>query len=242
MRTPTALGTAALAATLTFAAPALAHDGHPAPPPGVADAAGRVYDGPMPDMALPPPGHPDMRPEWREHGDQARGGWEAQRAEWLNDCRRRYRTSDNGLGGALIGGVVGGLLGNRIGGRGNRTAGTIIGAGVGAVTGAVIDRAEDRGHEDRGRERDYCESYLDQYLASYQHGGYGHQMAYGYGVPMMMVPVMMVQGQAQQPCTETVTTTSYEWVTVPGRRYIPRRPVIHDKRVRIVPDKRLRMK
>lgn len=237
MRTRTAVSAAALAATLAFTAPALAHDGHPAPPPGVADADGRVYDGSMPDMA-PPGAHPDMRPEWRGHGDQARGDWDARRGEWLDQCRRRYRTSDNGLGGALIGGAVGGLLGNRIGGRGNRTAGTIIGAGVGAVTGAVIDRAEDR-----GRERDYCESYLDQYMASYQHGGYGHQMAYGYAVPIMMVPVMMVQGQAQQPCTETVTTTTtYEWVTVPGRRYIPRRPVIHDKRVRVAPDKRLRMK
>lgn len=230
------LSAAALAATLALAAPALAHDGHPAPPSGVPDAEGRVYDGPMPDMAPPPGAHPDMRPEWRGHGDQARGGWEAQRGEWLNECRRRYRTSDNGVGGAVIGGVVGGLLGNRIGGRGNRTAGTIIGAGVGAVAGAVIDKAEDR-----GRGRDYCESYLDQYMANYGHGsyGYGPQMAYGYAVPMMMVPVMMVQAQTQQPCTETVVTE--EWVTVPGHRYIPRRPVIHDKRVRIVPDKRLRM-
>lgn len=241
------LSAAALAATLALAAPAMAHDGHAAPLPGVADAEGRVYNAPMPDMAPPPGMHPDMRPEWREHGNHApgrmRAGWEAQRGEWLNECRRRYRSGDNGLGGAVIGGVVGGVLGNRIAGRGNRTVGTIVGAGVGAVAGAAIDRAEDRGHEDRGR-GDYCESYLDQYMASYGHGGYGHgyrpHMAYGYAQPMMMVPVMMVQAQAQQRCTETVVTE--EWVTIPGRRYIPRRPVIRDKRVRIVPDKRLRMK
>ncbi|HVR90042.1 MAG TPA: glycine zipper 2TM domain-containing protein [Novosphingobium sp.] len=239
------LSAAALAATLALASPALAHDGHPLPPPGVAYTDGRIYDSPMPDMPPPPGMHPDMRPEWREHGDQAhwqeRGGWEAQRGEWLDECHRRYGSSDNGIGGAVIGGVVGGLLGNRIAGRGNRTAGTIIGAGVGAVAGTVIDRSEDR-----GRSRDYCESYLDQYMASYGRGGYGYgsgygygpQLAYGYAVPMMMVP--MVQTQAQQPCTETVVTTE-EWVTVPGpHRYIPRRPVVHDKRVRIVPDKRIR--
>ena len=200
------------AAALTFAGPALAHPDGPPPPMG---------------------GHPDMRPEWHGHD-----GYEQQRGAWLAECRRRFSRHDgrrdDGVGGALLGGVAGGVLGNVIAGHGNRTVGTIVGAGVGAVAGAVIDRAEDRVH-DQG-ESDYCESYLDYY--SHAGGGYGYQMM---AAPMMMVPVMMMQGQGgQRECTETVTTT--EWVTVrrPHHRYIPPpRRIYPDKRVRIAPSKRV---
>lgn len=181
-------------------------------------------------MPPPPPMHGDMRPDWNGHDDM-RPHHEQMRADWLDQCRRQYRSSDNGVGGALIGGAVGGLLGNRIAGRGNRLVGTVVGAGVGAVAGAAIDRADDR-----RQPRDYCESYLDYY--SHAQGGYGS--GYGYAQPMMMVPMMMVPAPQQgRQCTETVTITE-RWVTVPGRqRYIPRRPSVHDKRVHSVRDKRV---
>jgi len=64
--------------------------------------------------------------------------------------------------------------------------------------------------------------------------GYGHM---GYAVPMIMVPVWR-----PKPCPEKVVE---EWIEEPvrvRRRYIaPRRHVVPDKRVRIVPDKRLPM-
>jgi hypothetical protein len=213
-----ALFSAAALASLAFAAPALAHPDAPPPPPGA--------------HSMPHPGsHPDMRPEWRGHD-----GYQDQRGAWLTECRRRFSRHDSGVGGAIIGGVAGGVLGNVIAGHGNRTVGTIVGAGVGAVAGAVIDRAEDRGRENR----DYCESYLDYYSHAGQgYGGYGHQMM---ATPMMMVPVMVVQGQGQRECTETVTTT--EWVTVrrPHHRYVPPpRRVVPDKRVRVAPTKRVPM-
>ena len=170
----------------------------------------------------------DMRPDWNGRDDM-QANHHRMRSDRLDQCRRQYRDSDNGVGGALIGGAVGGLIGNRIAGRGHRVVGTVLGAGAGAVAGAIIDRADDGGHNSR----DYCESYLDYY--SQAQGGYG------YAQPMMMVPVMMVPGPQSQrrECTETVTTVE-EWVTVPARhRTIPARRIYHDKRVRMVPTKRV---
>ena len=119
--------------------------------------------------------------------------------------------------------------------------------------GAAIGNAEDN-----RQAKDYCESYLDYYsrpgIGGYPGGAYGYPVApaaggypagayppygypaYGYAAPMMMVPV--AQPVERRPCTRTVTTE--EWITVPVRqRLIPRRAA-PDKRVRIVPDKRLR--
>jgi uncharacterized protein YcfJ len=157
------------------------------------------------------------------------------RDAWLSECRRRLSLNDNGLGGAVIGGVLGGVVGNRVAGRGHRTIGTVAGAAVGAVAGAAIDRAEDR-----GAARDQCETYYDDYYARYAHAGpgYGHGYpAYGYGCcqqPMMMVPVYMVPGKPD--CKETV---EYVYETVPVRHKARRIP---SKRVKIVPDKRIRIK
>jgi Glycine zipper 2TM domain len=229
-----------IAATAALSAPALAQN-HPAP---VTDAEGRVFDAaPVPPSPMPPMGRAvDPRPQWRGQ-DQAPAydrraygaDYARQRDQWLAECRSRH--ADNGVGGALIGGVVGGLAGNRIAGRHDRTLGTVAGAAVGAIAGAVIDKSEDR-----GRIRDECEAWLDQYSQSAQ--GYGQQgygypaYGYSYGVAMMMVPVM----QQRRPCRETIVTE--EWVTVPARhRYIPqRRHIYYDKRVRMVPDKRIPMK
>lgn len=154
------------------------------------------------------------------------------RETWLRQCRRRL--GDNGVGGAVIGGVVGGVAGNVIAGQGDKVLGTVAGAAVGALAGRAIDKAEDA-----HRVHDRCEAMLDNYVpgASGYPAGYG----YGYGVPVMLVPVAMVAGAApaaRGPCKETVVTE--EIVTeVPRRsRLIPRR-AIPDKRIRLVPDKRV---
>lgn len=222
----------AAAATLLAAMPAMAHDHVNVPPP-------------------PPPGG---------YGAPAPYGWQqpgadqgAQRDSWLAECRRRL--GDNGVGGAVIGGIVGGIAGHEIAGRHDRVLGTVAGAAVGAIAGAVIDKAEDR-----GRVRDRCDAMLDGYGAQndaysgYGYQGYGYQgqvygQAYGYAPMVMMVPMMMVPAPYQAglvqpqaaPCKETVTTREYVTYETVRRRMIPRRPVIHDKRVPITPDKRQRI-
>jgi hypothetical protein len=240
------LSTAAamLVANLALTSPATAHDGqHPAASP--APPTGAAQDG------------PDMRPEWHEpmsggYGARAmpagepgydraayERAYENARADWLTVCRydqARNAHRRDGTGGAVVGGLLGGLLGNRIAGRGDRAVGTVIGAVGGAVAGAAIDRAGDRPRRDAAA-HDYCEAYLNAYS----------QPGYGYGQPMMMVPVtmapMMVQPQQvrQEPCTEEIVTE--EWVPEPARpqtiiRRIPPRRV-PDKRIRIAPDKRI---
>ncbi len=212
----------AVVAAMTASVPAFAHD------------HGMTQGMPQ-NMPMPPEG---ARGGW-DHG-----GWDQQREAWLTECRRRL--SDNGVGGAVIGGLIGGVAGHEIAGHGDRVLGTVAGAAVGAVAGAAIDKAEDR-----GRNRDRCEAMLQGYGPQQQGYGYGYPAyGYGYAVPMMMVPVMMVQPQAapKRECKEVVTTeyvTTY--VTVPGRvRYIKPRPqykrvpvTVPDKRVRMVPDKRV---
>jgi uncharacterized protein YcfJ len=216
------------------------------------DAEGRVYGDAMPGMPTMPD-YPDQARQMQHphmiRADDRREQWEADRADWLTECRdrmsyqdnRRGRDRDHGLGGALIGGVAGGLIGNRVAGRGDRTAGTVIGTVAGAAVGTVIDRSDGAGNRDarrddrRGAYRgDYCEQYFDYYT---QNQGGQYQGGYGYGQQVMMVPVMMQQAQ-QRPCVETVVTE--EWVTVHERRHryiAPRRhyraPVVHDKRLRM---------
>lgn len=168
--------------------------------------------------------------------------WERARADWLDQCRRRYPAGKHGTAvGAVLGGVVGGVVGNQVAGRGDRTVGTIAGAVLGGVAGGAIGDAADR-----SRARDYCESYLEDYLAR-QPYGYGQPGGtYGYALQpvMMMVPVMAVQQPARAPaahqCQETTVTE--ELVPVMARRrIIPRRAPAPAKRVRMVPDKRVRV-
>jgi uncharacterized protein YcfJ len=223
------------AAALGFAAPALAqHTSLPPAQPGVMDAAGRVYDGTA----------PDTRPEWR--GAQQPGyneaEWQQAREGWLAECRSRQGHGKR-VGGAVIGGVIGGVVGNRVAGRGNRTVGTIAGAAVGAVAGGAIGDAADK-----RAARDWCEAYLDQHTSWGPGYGQAHGqgvVGYGYAPMTVMVPVAYVQtaapAQQQRECKETIVTE--EWVAVPTRtRYIAPRPKPRpDKRVRIVPDKRVRV-
>lgn len=180
------------------------------------------HDGP------PPPG-------WGAPPPHMMGPAPDARMAWLDECRGRMSRHHDGMGGALIGGAIGGLAGNRIAGHRHRTEGTIAGAAVGAIAGAAIDRAEDRGA------RDECERYLDEYYGYYSaharhFAGYypgGMVQAQGCCQPMMTMP------RPAPECREEVRYVT-EYVTVPGRRVIPRRPAPRDKRVRIVPDKRIR--
>lgn len=249
-----ALAAAASVALIASGTTALARDGEsgwrngswygsgetPPPPPPVSRNDGEPS--PLPQR--------DLRPYDSRSYAQAQSGRPqfdpAGRDAWLADCRSRVSSRDNGVGGAVIGGAVGGVVGNRVAGRHNRTVGTLAGAAVGAVAGSAIDRAEDR-----GRERDECEAYLDDYYARYS-ANYGASFGYAQGyagsayVPAYAgagccasAPVMMVPVQAAPQCTETV---EYIYEDVPVRRTY-RRPVhtkvVHDKRVKIVPDKRV---
>ena len=228
-------GLMALSVLVCLPAPALAH-GQPGtvmmPPPPMAgplnygswqDGWQPAYEGPQDDT--------------REAPAQGYDG-----DGWLRECRRRL--SDNGVGGAVIGGVVGGVAGNVIAGHGDKLVGTVAGAAVGALAGHVIDKAEDG-----PRVRDLCEAMLEggpgYGAAPYGSAPYGYA-GDGYAMPVMMVPVIMVPvphraGMGQRRCKETVTTTT-EYIDAPRRsRYIPPRAV-PDKRVRIVPKKRVSIK
>jgi hypothetical protein len=203
------------AAALGFAAPALAQQLPPPPAhPGVMDAAGRVYD------AAPPAGLPDHRPEWRGAPQQAghpaahhpQGQPGYDRAAW-EQAQASWLSECR-----------------RRHGNGNKVGKHHRGADQQSVS-------------------DWCESYLKQHT-TWGHGyGQAHAqgvVGYGYAPMTVMVPVAYVQVATTAPaqqreCVETIVTE--EWVAVPGRtRYIAPRPKPRpDKRVRIVPDKRVRV-
>lgn len=222
---------AALALAAGVSAPALAQD--------------HMHGGPgQPGMDMPPAPPPpawkaDRPVAWPAPAQASSWGIDPRAREgWLMECRRRIAVRDDGLGGAVIGGLIGGVAGNRIAGRHHRTTGTIAGAAAGAIAGAVIDKAEDRGSA-----RDECERYLDEYYAYYAQA----QQRWNYVPAYMPVqsngcgctrPAAVAPMRPAQNCTETVEY-EYEYVEVPRRpkiRYIPRRP---DKRIRVVPDKRI---
>ena len=146
------------------------------------------------------------------------GTYQAQRAAWLDECRRRVRRDGDGaVIGGLAGAAIGGVIGNRVAGRGDRVIGTVVGAGVGGVAGAAI------GNEvDNRNARDECEAYLLDHEARYRaqqqyhaQGGYyrahpGETVGYTYAVPMMVVRVPV---QREVECTETVEEyVTYETV------------------------------
>lgn len=220
MRLPLLIAVAAASAAMTQPAAAHGHGGHHGAttvrsyPGHWGGPFGMWYGGWQPQTVvnLPPPAAPDGA--WQ-------GGYD--RDAWLKECRRRL--GDNGVGGAVIGGVVGGVAGNVIAGSGNRAVGTIAGAAAGAIAGAVIDKAEDR-----GRVRDRCEAMLDAppAPAAYAPYGAGYVM-----VPVMMMPV----APAPRHCTKTVVTEEV-WEPAPRRARVVRHRA-PDKRVRLVPDKRI---
>ena len=223
----------------------------PAMPPMVSQPVVQPLPAGVPPHAMPPhamPAGPMAQPGTDHAPAQAPGydpvAWDRAKGDWLTECRRRMGGSKSKTAGAVIGGLFGGLIGNRVAGRGDRTVSTIAGAAVGAVAGGAIGASADR-----NRARDYCEAYLEDSLAGYygqgQAGyGYGYQQpgygpGYGYAMQpvMMMVPVMHHAAPAKaRECVET--TVIEEWVPVKSaKRRIAPRP---DKRVKIVPDKRVR--
>ncbi|MFM5929519.1 MAG: glycine zipper 2TM domain-containing protein [Novosphingobium sp.] len=219
-----ALATIAVSA-FAFATPAMAHEGGPDH-----DAAMHHGNGSYPGQW--------QQPRYDEEA------YARQQDEWLRECRQRIGGRRGGATGAILGGVVGGVLGHEVAGRRDKTLGTVAGAAVGAVAGAAIERGT-RGR----RDRDECEAMLENHMASYSRGGYGpgYAPAYGYAMPMMMVPVTMVAMPApmhpKKDCKEIVTT---EYVTTYDTVYRKVREVRYKsvptyKRVRIVPDKRVRM-
>ena len=238
-----ALGSA-LTLTVALAAPAMAEEALDMAEPGAMPAGPdtRPVWTATPPLPSAPAASMPMHGAAPSYPQPAVAGPDPQaRAAWLDECRRRMTRRDDGVGGAVVGGLLGGLFGNRVAGRHHRTTGTIIGGVAGAVAGAVIDRAEDSG---RTRGKDYCEAYLDDYYARYQ-AGYGYQgQAYGYAVPVMMVPVAMQPMQhhaaPRTNCTEEVVE-EYVDVPVASRRIYraPARRVVPSKRVRVVPDKRI---
>lgn len=198
-----------------------AYNGQVAPPQGYV---------PAPQAYVPAPqAAPDADPRYREMVEKCQG----------------VTTRHSGTTGAVIGGLVGGVVGNRVA-SGERTIGTVAGAAVGAVAGGVIGKSIDK-----NRERE-CEQFFSSYTppapAYYGYGAPAGGYAYGYpsygyapmtGAPMgyVMVPANAPQAapQGQGACTETRTVT-YEYVPV-RKRYIgapPRRPVVRDKRVKVL--------
>ncbi len=112
------------------------------------------------------------------------------------------------------------------------------------------DRLADGYHHRRKRDvrafGERCARYFDGYYGyyrSYQPGpGYAHAYpgaAMGYGAccqqPIMMMPAPRMQ-RREPECTETV---EYEYVDVPVRRAPPPK---RTKRVKVVPDKRVKAK
>ncbi len=215
--------TFAAAALLAVAVASPAQAQMPPPPPMMHGSMGpmgpmhggpvygdQVYGGGWAPPMVSPGAYQDQRAEW-----------DAQRADWLDECRYNHRERRHrGLLGAVLGGVVGGVVGHEIAGRDDHVLGTVAGAAVGALAGSAIERASDH-----RRASDWCESYLDYYATPQ--------------TQMTMVPMPAPQ---REPCVETVTET-IEYVDGPRHRYIPPRPhrVIHDKRILISPDKRVRM-
>ncbi len=199
---------------------------------------------------LPPVSGADTRPEWR--GPPPAPSLANQvdpraKAAWLDECRRRSddyygrgRGHGSGIIGALIGGLAGGVIGNRIDDGPDRAGGTIGGAVLGAAVGAIAGNAIGKRSRRGDRDYDYCEAYFDDYYAHYQYQAYAPP-AYGYGQAYYQAP--MVRRAAAQPCTEEVVTEEY--VPVRSRviyRAAPvRRTYVPTKRIRVVPDKRIRV-
>ncbi len=224
----------AVAMIVGVAAPALAQQemAQASWPSGYPGAYQNPYQGGYP--AAQPYGQPvwqgaNGQPSWQGNNSAPSPAEADPRyREMLERCQNVGRRNSGTVGG-LIGGVVGGVIGNRVA-SGNRALGTVAGAAVGAATGAVIGNSADR-----GRERE-CEEFFSRYTPAPghgpQHAGYPYP-AYGYpAYGYMMVPVMMVQGQQQQPCTETRTETVTYVREHSHHRYVRPHPVYRVKRVK----------
>lgn len=210
--------------------------------PAMAQAGTGAY---IPPSYVPPSGAIALPPQpGTAPAATANPEFERARTAWIDECVRNYdpdrRDANGGAVGGVLGAVVGGVAGNRIAGHGSRLAGTLIGGGLGGLAGAVIGDAIDRKNSEKAEAEAvaWCEDYLARNTAPAPGYGYpsplpygypmaGYAMAYPYGPPVMLQPVMI----PVQRCHEQEVVEKIVYRNVPVRR------VVYDKRVKIVPTK-----
>lgn len=160
------------------------------------------------------------------------------RAQWIEECRRRTAgQSRNNVGtiiGALLGAIGGGVGGNLIAGAGDKVLGTVIGAVGGGLGGGLIGSL----FNGRKRNRYDCEAALNEYMSQgvpvQRFASREIPMAYAapaYGYPVMMQPSyaygyappqqVLVQTQTQQAQQVVVRETVREEVVPGAARVIP---------------------
>lgn len=160
------------------------------------------------------------------------------RAQWIDECRRRTAgQSRNNVGtiiGALLGAIGGGVGGNLIAGAGDKVLGTVIGAVGGGLGGGLIGSL----FNGRKRNRYDCEAALDDYMSQgtpvQRFASREIPMAYAppaYGYPVMMQPTyaygyappqqVLVQTQTQQQQQVVVRETVREEIVPGAARVIP---------------------
>lgn len=159
-----------------------------------------------------------------------------ERAQWIDECRRRTAGRDKDDTGAIIGGllgaIAGGFAGYEIAGVGDRVLGTVLGVGGGGLIGGLLGSLFD-GDDDEDRYD--CDAALDAYLTQYgtpapypgvriarREIAYpAYQPAYGYAYAPPQMVMVPVRSEVQQQVVVR-ETERYETYTVPGAaRIIP---------------------
>jgi hypothetical protein len=135
------------------------------------------------------------------------------RAQWIDECRRRTagrsRNDTGTIIGALLGAIGGGVAGNLLAGAGDKLLGTAVGAVGGGVGGGLIGSL----FNGRKRNRYDCEAALDSYLsqpAPVQRIA-SREIPVTYAAPAYAMPVMMQPAYAYaQPMQNVVVPVQYE--------------------------------
>ncbi|MFL0671480.1 MAG: hypothetical protein ACJLS3_08680 [Erythrobacter sp.] len=160
------------------------------------------------------------------------------RAQWIDECRRRTtgrsRNDTGTIIGALLGAIGGGVAGNLIAGAGDKLLGTAVGAVGGGLGGGLIGSL----FNGRKRNRYDCEAALDEYMSQgtpvQRFASREIPMAYAppaYAYPVMMQPTyaygyappqqVLVQTQTQQQQQVVVRETVREEIVPGAARVIP---------------------
>ncbi|MFN3990257.1 MAG: hypothetical protein ACK4IS_08360 [Erythrobacter sp.] len=160
------------------------------------------------------------------------------RAQWIEECRRRTagqsRDNTGTIIGALLGAIGGGVGGNLIAGTGDKVLGTVVGAVGGGLGGGLIGSL----FNGRKRNRYDCEAALDAYMsqgtpvqriasreipAAYAPPAYAYPVmipptyAYAYAPPQQV----LVETRTQQPQQVIVRETVREEIVPGAARVIP---------------------